>query len=494
MKSNRLSVFCLLALLAIPAILGSPQGPIALDTTFQVADEALIPEVEYVWQEINGFCAWAATAMAMQAAGADVDLYDVFAASSIGFSFAYFNMNDTRLLFPGAIYSQVEPAQFLAELYGLNYSLYLGSTVPNLEQLVQVYQTQGIRVGVLDGQPAAFDFMRATIDSGYPLLISVDPTWLPSEDYAILREQGLTGGGHGVLIVGYNDTRNAATIIDPGVGSFGDAFGYPEDGRGNYTEIQYTQLINAWSNRYFIANLYKPGTYQVPSYEGALGQMLRDKLLGVGTTYSPNSVNAYVGKFGYAAFHAMSKDFAVEGLKEYIRIFDGVADERNFKASLILFIGLGLEAQVTLQYLSYRTALSALPSLLYDVNLTHFLTAGEEALPHFDALDDNSTLVFPGNISAATGFVASTFRTIANLYNSTGDLDGSFSAFSSSVAQISLHLQGIGDSWKAAGEILRSIWPYFGLGPYLPVLAFAGGGVAVLAVITLWWVRKRPSQ
>ncbi|TFF93113.1 hypothetical protein EU546_06660, partial [Candidatus Thorarchaeota archaeon] len=352
MKSHRLLVFCFIGLLAMPLVLGGAQQEVTPNATFPTADEGLVPGVQYVWQEINGFCAWAATAMAMQAAGADVGLYDVFAASTIGFSFAYFDMNDTRLLFPGALYTQVEPTQFLAELYGLNYTLYLGATTPNLEQAVQVYQTEGINVGVIDDQEAAFDLMRSSIDDGYPLLISVDPTWLPFDDYDILREEGYTGGAHGVLIVGYNDTRSSATIIDPGVGSFGEYFGYPEDGRGEYAEIGYTQLINAWSNRYYISNLFKPGSYQVPNYDDALGRMIRDKLLGVGSIYSPNSVNAYIGHFGYAAFHAMSDDFTVTGLKDYIRIFDGIDDERSFKASLILFLGLGLEAQVTLQYLS----------------------------------------------------------------------------------------------------------------------------------------------
>ncbi len=465
-----------------------------VESSHVVADDGLITGVPYVWQEINGFCAWAATAMAMQAAGVDVDLYDVFAASSIGFSFAYFSINDTRLMFPGALYAQVEPAQFLSDLYGLNYTLYLGSDIDGVEQAVQVYEMQGINIGLIDGQQEAFALMRSTIDDGYPLLISVDPTWLPSDDYDILREQGYTGGAHGVLIVGYDDAASEAIILDPGVGSFGDDFGYPLDGRGNYTAIPYTQLINAWSNRYWIANTFTAGTYQVPDYNVALGRMVRDKLLGVGTTYSPSSANAYIGKFGYKAFYAMSDDFLAESLIDYLHIFDGAHDEQNLKASVILLLGLGLEAQLTVQYLSYRTAIEALPHLMPDENLTAFSLAAEEALDDFDVLDDNSTLVYFGNLTAATGFLASTFRTIADLYNSTGDLEGSISIYQSTLSQLSTHLRAIGDSWKAAGEALREIWPYQGLGAYAPLLAFAGGGVAVMAVVALWWMRKRPSQ
>jgi len=494
LKPVHATILALCLLLTIPVLVQAPSGTDVVSSPFTLSDEHLISGVPYVWQEINGFCAWAATAMAMQAAGVEVSMYDVFAASTIGFSFAYFRINDTMLMFPGALYTQVEPTQFLADLYGINYTLYLGADIPNVEQAVQVYESQGINVGTLAGQAEAFDLMRSTIDDGYPLLISVDPTWLPADDYDTYREQGLTGGGHGILIVGYNDTETSATILDPGVGSFGDDYGYPADGRGNYTKITYTALINAWSNRYYISNVFKPGGYQVSDYENSLGPMIRDKLLGVGSIYSPNSVNAYIGHFGEQAFRHLSQDFTVEGLKSYLSVFDGIDDERNFKTSLLVFLGIGLEAQVTLQYLSYRSSLSVLPDLMPNTNLTGFIAAAQQALPHFAALSDNSTLVYPGNLTMVTGAVASTFRQIADSYNATGDLDSALSLHSTSLAAFSSELLAIADSWKAAGDILAEIWPSDFLTVYGPLVGFAGGAVAVLVVITVWWIKRRPSQ
>ncbi|MFX1484833.1 MAG: C39 family peptidase, partial [Promethearchaeota archaeon] len=227
MKSLSLVALTLLVLLTVPLM---AQGVTQPEPAFHPSAEAMLPSHSYIWQEINGFCAWAATAMAMQYAGVDLNLYDVFAASTIGFSFGYFRYDKNFLIFPGALLTQVEPTNFLADLYGVNYTLYVGSDTPQLEQTVQVYQSEGINIGIIDGQSEALDLMRKTIDSGYPILISVDPMFLPASDYDILREQGLSGGGHGVLVVGYNDSAAAATIIDPGVGSFGDNFGYPIDG------------------------------------------------------------------------------------------------------------------------------------------------------------------------------------------------------------------------------------------------------------------------
>jgi hypothetical protein len=470
------------------------QGTPSPQPIFVPSADALLPPQEYVWKEINGFCAWAATAMAMQYAGVDVDLYDVFALSTIGFSFAYFKFDDTFLVFPGALLTQVEPTHFMTNLYGVNYTQYLGTDIPDLEQMVQVYDNQGINIGLIEGQTHAMDFMRQTIDSGYPILISVDPMFLPASDYDILREQGLSGGGHGILVVGYNDSAQTATILDPGVGSFGEDYGYPEDGRGNYSQISYTLLLDAWSARYYITSTFMPLSTPVSSIDDQLGPMIRDKLLGVGTTYFPTSPNAYVGKFGEAGFRGLSQDLTVESLKSYLTLFDGVDDEVKFKASLLYFIGLGVEAQVTLQYLSFRTALDTLPTLMSDTDLTDFVTAGETALPAFDDIADNSSLIFPGNLSQATGFVVSTFRGIADSYNSSGDIDAAMAPYESDLASITADLLTIADSWQAAGMALDAIWPSGFLHAYGPILAFAGAGVVALVIISVWWIKKKPSQ
>ncbi|TFH07563.1 MAG: hypothetical protein E4H14_08215 [Candidatus Thorarchaeota archaeon] len=494
MRKLPIMIFLTTFLLLTPVIANSISHHPASGGIYTPSNEAILPPVSYVWQEINGFCAWAATAMAMQYAGADVSLYDVFAASSIGFSFAYFNINDTMLILPGALYTQAEPTNYLADLYGIDYTLYIDASIPNLEQNVQVWESEGLTIGVVDGEDEAFDLMRDTIDSGYPLLISVDPSWLPAADYDILRAEGLSGGGHGILVVGYNDTERTATYLDPGVGSFGDNYGYPVDGRGNYSIITYSALNTAWENRFYISNTFLPNTETPRPVDDSLGPLIRDKLLGVGSIYSPSSANAFVGKFGENAFRTMSADMTPTGIKSFLSVFDGINNEVNFKASAIMFIGLGLEAQVTLQYLSYRTALSALPAIMSETNLTDFVAAGEQALPHFEILVDNSTLIYPTNITKATGFVATTFKAIADSYNASGDIDDAFAPYDAEFADISAALLGIADSWKSAGNELALIWPTDFITQYGTLLAFGGGGAVVVVVLFFWWSGKKPSQ
>jgi hypothetical protein len=464
------------------------------NTTQANDDSVLLEGVDYIWQEINGFCAWAATAVAMRYAGIDVDLHDVFALSGIGFSFAYIKYNDTMLMYPGALYQQLEPTAFMAELYGLNLSVYLSSEITGAAQQQQIWESEGIHTTLLDGQSEAFDLMHEAIDEGYPLIISVDPAWLPAGDYDILREQGLSGGGHAVVIVGYNDAEGVATIIDPGVGSFGDNFGYPEDGRGNYSDITYTALNNAWSNRYFISILLKPDTGQIDDISSKLGPYLRDRLLGVGTSYAPSSSSAYLWQYGEKGFRGLSSDMTQEGLSSYLSVFDGINNEREFKTSALLFIGLGLEAQVTLQYLSYRSAIPRIEKFMPEVDLDEFLSTLELALPHFEALSDNTTLISPGNITSHDSLISNTFTGIAMSYNNSGQLDSALQEYSENLEDISNHLLQIADSWRDAGNILSEEWPTDPLMGYgIPILLLSVAAIAAVFVL-IFYIKRSSSQ
>ncbi len=494
MNSRVIATFLLLTLILVP-VTGTTTRTIP-STHFSTADDAVVlPQVPYVWQEVNGFCNWAATSIALQYAGADVSLYDLLALSGIGFSFSYIRINDTLLMFPGALYQQIDPVVFVTNLYGLNYSIYFDSNVEGIDEQLDYFRARGINAAVIDGEPEAFALMRSAIDEGYPLVVSVDPSWLPADDYDILREQGLTGGGHAVAIVGYNDSAGVAYIQDPGVGSFGDNYGYPDDGRGNYSQISYTNLNLAWSKRYYISILIKPGDGATTSdFTDQVGPYVRDRLLGEGESYAPGAASAYIWQFGEKGFRGLATDMTADGLKSFLAVYDGVSNERQFKSSLLVFLGLALESSVTLQYISYKGALSSLPKFMTGHDYTEFYEAANSAMPHFEALSDNSSLLHVGNITKITGNVYETFSAIAHQYNATGDLDAALAKYSSQLDTISGHLLGIADSWLAAGNALTSFWPRNVLVLYGPLIA---GSIVIAGVATLGtflYVRKRKSQ
>jgi hypothetical protein len=495
LKPNRLAIITFLLLLAIPSTLAPVEArPDSSINQHQPSNVEVLHNVPYVWQEINGFCAWAALSMALQYIDVELDLHDVLAASTIGFSFANIRFNDTLLVFPGAIYTQAEPTDFVSDLYGVNYTIYLSAQMDGATEISELWRSEGINVGLLNSQDAAFDIMRSTVDDGYPLLISVDPSWLPAEDYDYLRERGLSGGAHGVLIVGYNDTDGSVTISDPGVGAFGENFGYPTDNRGNYTKMTYTALNTAWSNRFYISNTFKPTSTENLDQSSILGPMVRDKLLGVASSYTSDPTGSIIGNFGEKSFRALSEDITVEGLLDYIQVFDGMTNEQEFKAQVLFFIGVGLESSITLQYLSYRTAVQSLQELMPDINLDSFLVAAQTAIPHFDALSDNSSLVYPGNISMLEGSFVNTFIDIVESYNASGDLNSVLDEYESELNTISQHLLGVADSWLAAGNALAEIWPNNIFSTYGVWIALGGFGAGAVVVALVLYIRKTPSQ
>jgi hypothetical protein len=132
--------------------------------------------------------------------------------------------------------------------------------------------------------------------------------------------------------------------------------------------------------------------------------------------------------------------------------------------------------------------------LMSETDLTDFVDAGQDALPAFEDIADNSSLIFPGNISQSTGFVATTFLEIAEAFNASGNIDTTLAPYESTLDSISTDLLTIADSWRDAGNALAEIWPNDFLTVYGPVLAFAGGGVAVLIIGVIWYMSKKPSQ
>ncbi|MCF2138226.1 MAG: BtrH N-terminal domain-containing protein [Candidatus Thorarchaeota archaeon] len=495
MKYKAIAIMVLVMFVIVPVTTNQSQTKLINNSVVAEDKAKTLQQVPYIWQEINGLCNWAGTAIALQYAGVDVTLHDLLALSGIGFSFSYIRYNDTLLMFPGALYQQIDPVVFVTRLYGLNYSIYFDASVEGIDEQLDYFRSRGIIAEVIDGQQEAFALMRTAIDEGYPLVVSVDPSWLPAADYDFLRDQGLTGGGHAVAIVGYNDSAGVAYIQDPGVGSFGDNYGYPDDGRGNYSQISYTNLNLAWSKRYYISILIKRGGEEPTStISDQLGPYIRDRLLGAGESYAPGAASAYIWQFGEKGFRGLAKDVTPEGLKSFLAVFDGMQNERQYKASILTFLGLAIESSVTLQYLSYKVSLTSLHKYLTGHDFSEFYEAAESALPHFAALSDNSSLLYVGNISRIVGDVHETFSSIAKEYNATGDLDSAIANHSTGLVSIAEHLTGIADSWSDAGNALTKYWPYSPLVLYGPLIMVSIAVAGVATIGTFLYVRRRRSQ
>jgi hypothetical protein len=420
------------------------------------ADAGEVTGVPYAWQEINGFCHWAAYSMILQYAGAPLDMYSLFAGTGIGFSATYLRYDTNMLFFPGPFYRQMVSTLVIEEMYGLNITMCLDRTSSDIgELLAEQLGVWDVEFSEITGWDEAFKVLKDTIDSGYPLEVWTDPYYLPVWDYDIVRELNIhaedTSSGHAVVLVGYNETAGIVHILDPGVGAFGEVR-YPEDGR-YYYDMNLTQLNDAWRPLFYGCFIAKPGEGPPEDFTSKLGNHVLDRMRGDRASYIPDMESAFFWILGSDAFRGLAYDLTSTGLSSYINEFGDLSP--MVMAQVLKALGMTIEGFLSIQYLSFGAALESLPDMLPDLELDEFLTEGHKALEHFDALSNNSTMVDLSYEGGAT-ITTETFNNIAYdcAYTQDGDIDAAVAENQQDLDTIRNHLFAIADAWDAAAAVL----------------------------------------
>ncbi len=460
MKRNTIRVTLVLisvALLGVP--LATPQALVSSRRNFTQSASTYghIEGVPYVWQEINGYCYWASVDMALQYTGLDLDLGEFFAASGIGFSSAYIMIDDAQLFLSGSAFRQQQQLPIFCDVLGIDHIAYFDSNSEWIGLFEPSWVQAGFNMELIDGSEAAFQQLRSTLDEGYPVIIWVDPYWLPAIDYVELRDffspqdPATPSSGHAIVIVGYNDTAQTVEIMDPGVGAFGSRFGYPDDGRWYYT-ANYSTLNLAWEALAYGQVAFTPRENEVQNQEERMGNMIVSRLLGNRTLCAPDLEELFFASFGEAAFRGLSLDTTVDGIKNYLSQYNDTDDWPYVLAST----GLSHESYMSLQYPAYRSALEALSSLMPSYDVSEVIGLGRAAYPHMAALSNNDSLVdfyytYDGSELTRTYFG------IAERYQETEDIDLVLDEFAEDIDSLAEHFLGIADAWQAAGEALESV-------------------------------------
>ncbi len=333
--------------------------------------------------------------------------------------------------------------------------------------------------------------MRESIDAGYPLAISVDTYYLPPVDWDIIRnyvgplQPG--GVGHAIVIVGYNDTSRTVRVHDPGVGLMEPYYGYPDDGRWNYT-MHYSILESAWQSCGYVTFRVSNGTGQVADFEDRLASYISQRMIGNRSAYFEGYENYFYLSAGADAFRGMGLDMTLEAIRDYCYNFMEVD-----KPMAIRMLGHNLEAMMTMQYLAYRSSLYSLPDLLPSIDLEVFLDEAEEALVHMEALSHNASMSGGIDIISRDTILYNTFFGMASSFESSHDLDAAILEFTEELDEITEHLFAIADAWKAAGEVLSSQLenPQSLLGDNHIVIIGGGASVLIVAIILVMWRRHR---
>ncbi len=151
----------------------------------------LCDSVPWVWQQINGFCNYAALAMLFNFYGAGHDVYETVELACCPHTMAC--QDDWLALSGGWILCQ---AQSDYEFAGF------------IRNLIAAIEVQGTWSDYLLA-------LKSKIDAGIPFETSVDPYYLPQPDWDYLRANDIHSG-HAAVVVGYTDST--VIIHDPGVG------------------------------------------------------------------------------------------------------------------------------------------------------------------------------------------------------------------------------------------------------------------------------------
>lgn len=447
--------------------------------------------IPYVSQQVNGLCHWATQSMALHSAGVSLDLAGVCAVTGIGFSAGYVRYENIWIFVPGPIYRQQVTLANIAELYGLDVEFYLDTDCSDFAALFELtLHTYNVSWTEIDGWTDAFQILKTSIDAGYPVEVYVDLYHLPHPDYDFIRDLGLSDSdpSHSILITGYNETAGVAYVMDPAIGVLENSVAVPDDDSWFY-EINFTSLNQAWRKSY-TSVVIKPSSGISNDFTSILGNYILDRLRGDRTSYAPASEEVFFWNFGSNAFRAIASELTEVGLASYLNEFDEY--DLQTKASILRNLGIEFEAYLTLQYESYRMAVSALPDVLLELNLDEFVSDGEIAFEHFDSFTANTSinnLFYTGGATIAS----ETFNNIADQYEHVydGDLSSAVSEFEEDLAEIQHHLTAIADAWDAAADALEKEL----LGPGLPLVpSVTGIGAIIVLAIAVVSKRRRDSR
>ncbi len=419
------------------------------------ADTGEVEGIPYVWQELNGFCHWAALSMALQSIGVQLDLAQVCAATGMGFTAGYVRYEDTLMFVPGCMYKQQSTLVTIADLLGFEVEFYMDTDSTDFGPLISLaLESDNVNWTEIDGWDDAIHVLKNGIDRGFPVEVYVNVQNLPASDYDLFRDLGLTDTDptHSILVTGYNETAGTAQIMDPAIGLFDNPASFPDDGSWFY-EINYTSLNQAWLGLYG-TTIFKPGAGVTEDINLDLANYILDRLRGNRNSYAPFSEDVFFWNYGSSAFRAMASDLTDTGLSSFMDEFDEY--DLHTRSIILQSLGLDIETCLTLQYESYRAAINALPSVLPDLDLQEFVSEGELALEHFELFSDNSTVNTPF-YPAGQKIVTKTFDNIAYQYEHVldGDLSSAVSVYEEDLVEIQFHLTEIANAWDATANALE---------------------------------------
>jgi len=446
----------------------------------------IISDVPYIWQEINGLCAWAALAIMFQHLGVNVSLNKILDVSGVGFAFYYLRADPTLLFYPGPLGSQIPDTQFLADTFGMDITWYFGEDTEGIGQLKSVIEQQGMNVTVLSSFMDGLDQLKRDLENNNPLLVSVNPLRFSTvRDYQVLHLPPDTIAAHGVVAIGYNDTH--IFINDPGVGSFGTEYGYPTDQRGIAAPIPLEDFQLAWQDRSLLAMKLHPRSEYQHSEELLRSQTIERIISKLEGDYRAYAYAPFTMWLGADAFVQMGNDLQPSEFEAMLTSWDVYFGNRTQLVNTLPAIKSAYLGSLTLTYEAMKRAATDLFILLHDLSrYTPALNSLTNILSQFETLVDPAVLIYPTDESKRTlTLFDNTFDLVVQTLNEGKSIEQAIQSATPQIEALSSQITSIGailSDFTSELKEAQSVSTIFN--PQLVLqLTLIGGGIIIGVVL-----------
>jgi len=189
MKKKIIGIFVCILLIAtgvVPISSTISQSVGKESSTVEIPDSHIIENIPYVCQGDTFYCIYASLAMIFQYYGLNTSLFEVCFNSGVGYSLGYRIKNPCHSIFSSLMSQEAKDRQFLADIYGLNYSYW------HVNDDWQLYWTS----------------VKENISKDIPVTTEV---WIQELPY---YEEDTAWGAHTIVLSGYNETNNTVCVHD----------------------------------------------------------------------------------------------------------------------------------------------------------------------------------------------------------------------------------------------------------------------------------------
>ena len=239
----------------------------------------LIPNVPYVGQYDNFHCAFATRTMLINYFGKNTTLEEVIFLLGNAYSLYISNISRARIPTPGFLLCQKAiESEFVGNLFGLSYDF--------------SYEGDGYFT-CQDHWESYWKKLKENISQNIPIETSVSPFKLSTiEDIYNINDfiRNRLNGGHGIVIVGYNESNQTVCYNDPATLYYG------KPSVGKYAWMEINELKNAVETTYgtkYLITRYQNISHKLPRNtllkEAGLNNI--NKMKGVNNTYTISDID-----------------------------------------------------------------------------------------------------------------------------------------------------------------------------------------------------------